>query len=182
MRRLFVGLTLVAGIACSDTLPGELPIGGDFTLTDQHGQPFSSTSLRGQVTLVFFGYTFCPDACPTTLSKLTAVMRRLGNDAERVKVVYISVDPKRDTPEVMKAHLDMFALDAVGLTGTQDQVDRVAKQYGVFHEAEDVDSAAGYLIAHTTSVFALDTEGRARELLRYNDSVDEMVTKVRRLL
>lgn len=182
MRRLLIAFALAAGVACSDTLPDELPIGGDFTLTDQHGQPFSSTSLRGKVALVFFGYTFCPDACPTTLSKLTAAMQRLGDDAKQVKVVYISIDPKRDTPEVMKAHLDMFALDAVGLTGTQDQVDLVAEQYGVFHEAEDVDSAAGYLIAHTTSVFALDVDGRTRELLRYSDSVDEVVTKVRRLL
>jgi len=134
------------------------------------------------VALVFFGYTFCPDACPTTLSKLTAVSQRLGDDAKRVTVVYISVDPKRDTPAVMKEHLDMFDLDAVGLTGSEDTIGLVAKQFGVFHEAEDVDSAAGYLIAHTTSVFALDTDGRTRELLRYSDSVDEMVTKVRRLL
>ena len=182
MTRLLIVLVLAASVACSDTLPGELPIGGDFTLTDQHGQSFSSTSLRGSVALVFFGYTFCPDACPTTLSKLTAGMQRLGTDAARVRVVYVSVDPKRDIPDVMKAHLAMFDLDAVGLTGTEDQIDLVAKQYGVFHEAEAVDSAAGYLVAHTTSVFGLDANGRVRELLRYSDTVDQMVAKVKRLL
>jgi len=175
---------MAVSLGCSaGTLPSEIPVGGDFTLTNQDGQSFASTSLRGKVALVFFGYTFCPDACPTTMSKLTAVTQRLGSDADKVQVVYISVDPKRDTPQVMKEHLGLFAsLDAVGLTGSQEDVDRVAKQFGVFHEAEQVDSAAGYLIAHTTSVFAIDTEGRTRELLRYSDTVDEMLAKVKRLL
>src|ERR1019366_5768830 len=91
----------------ADSIP-ILPIGGDFTLTDHNGQPFELSSLRGKVVLLFFGYTFCPDACPTTLSKLASVSRKLGDDAKRVKTLYVSVDPGRDTPAVMKDDLSNF--------------------------------------------------------------------------
>src|SRR5271166_6484535 len=101
--RLIVGFMLLAAVSCRRA--PELPVlhdGGDFSLTDHNGQHFELASLRGKAVLIFFGYTSCPDVCPTTLSKLSEVYRRLGNDARRVKTLYISVDPGRDTPAILK--------------------------------------------------------------------------------
>ena len=114
MRKWIIGLVAMVAISCHR---GELPVlkvGGDFTLTDHNGQRFESSSLRGKAVLIFFGYTSCPDACPTTLSKLASVYKRLGEDAKLVKTLYISVDPERDTPDVLKAELGNFELDALG--------------------------------------------------------------------
>src|SRR5579862_4736390 len=117
MCRLIVCFVALAGLSCQRVATGQppvLPVGGDFTLTDYNNQRFELSSLRGKAVVVLFGYTSCPDACPTTLSKLSSACHRLGNDAKRVKTVYISVDPQRDTPAVLKADLGAFDLDAVG--------------------------------------------------------------------
>jgi protein SCO1 len=166
--------------------PGEmpvLPIGGDFTLTDQDGRPFSLSSLKGKVVLVFFGYTMCPDACPTTLSKLSSAHARLNADERaRVKAVYVTVDPERDTPSVMKEHLTYFGVDAVGLTGTVEETSKVAAQFGAHFEKSSETTAAGYLMSHTVSVFGLDAQGRTRLLIDYEAGVDLVVKEIRALL
>lgn len=163
--------------------PPVLPIGGDFVLTDHGGRRFESASLRGKVVLVFFGYTFCPDVCPTTLSKLSVVARALGGDADRVKTLYITVDPARDTPEVLSEHLSMFGVDAVGLTGTPDKIQKVASQFGVAYEIEEQsDSEAKYLVSHSTTLYAIDAQGRTRLLFPYEATVDQIVRGVRTLL
>jgi protein SCO1 len=136
--------------------PPILPIGGDFVLTDHNGRHFALSSLRGRVVLIFFGYTFCPDACPTTLSKIAAVAARLGRDGDRLKTLYVSVDPERDTPDVLKADLANFHLDALGLAGTEAEIDRVTDLYGAAYEITSMpESAAKYSIAHTTTLYAL---------------------------
>lgn len=163
--------------------PPVLEGGGDFTLTDHDGQSFSLTSLRGQVVLIFFGYAFCPDACPTTLSKLSSVARQLGDDAGRVKTLYVSVDPQRDTPAVLKADLANFRLDATGLTGAKAEIDRVVAQYGAAYEIVPTpESAAGYTVSHTTTLYALDPAGRLRLKFRYEATVDEIVAGIRQIL
>jgi protein SCO1 len=134
------------------------------------------------VVLVFFGYTFCPDVCPTTLSKLSAVARALGDDRRRVRVVYVSVDPARDTPAVLKAHLAMYAVDVVGVTGTPAAVATVAKQYGAAFDIEKSTSAASYFVTHSTTLYALDPDGRTRLLFRYEASVSEIVDGIRSIL
>jgi protein SCO1/2 len=160
-----------------------LPIGGDFTLTDHDGQPFTLASQRGKVILVFFGYSSCPDACPTTLSQLATVIRRQGDDRARIRTLYVSVDPDRDTPQVLKADLANFALNAVGLTGTKEEIDRVVTQYAAAYEIVPTpESAAKYTVSHTTTVYALDTEGRVRLTFAYEASVDEIVRGLRDLL
>ena len=160
-----------------------LPIGGDFTLTDQNGQPFSLASQKGKAVLIFFGYTMCPDACPTTLSKLSSAYARLSEaDRSRVKAVYITIDPARDTPAVMKDHLTYFGIDAVGLTGSAEDTSRVAAQFGAHFEKSSETTAAGYLMSHTVSVFGLDTQGRTRLLIDYEASVDQVVQDIRALL
>lgn len=165
-----------------DPLP-ILPIGGDFTLTDHDGQPFTLASQRGKVVLVFFGYSSCPDACPTTLSKLATVARRLGDESARLRTLYVSVDPERDTPPVLKADLANFALDAVGLTGTKDEIDGVVKQYAAAYEIVPTpESAAKYTVSHTTTVYAVDPQGRVRLTFTYEASVDEIVRGIRRII
>jgi protein SCO1/2 len=160
-----------------------LPIGGDFTLTDQDGRPFSLSSLRGNAVLIFFGYTMCPDACPTTLSKLSAAYARLTPDERaRVKALYITIDPERDTPAVMKEHLSYFGVDAIGLTGTVEQTSKVAAQFGAHFEKTTDKTAAGYLMSHTVTVFGLDPQGRTRVLIDYEAGVDLVVREIRALL
>lgn len=160
-----------------------LPIGGDFRLTDHDGQPFALESQRGKVILIFFGYSSCPDACPTTLSKLSRVSRLLGDDRSRMRTLYVSVDPERDTPAVLKADLASFSLDAIGLTGTKAEIDRVVQQYGAKYEVVPTpQSAARYTISHTTTVYALDGQGRVRRTFEYEASVDDIVEGIRTML
>lgn len=190
-RRHFLGLVAASGlagvVACARRASNaDVPVlegGGDFSLVDHDGRPFSLTSQRGRVVLIFFGYTFCPDACPTTLSKLASVYRRLGSDAKQVKTLYISVDPERDTPAVLKEDLGNFSIDAIGLTGSKDAIDTVVRQYGAAYEIVPTpDSAAKYTVSHTTTLYALDTEGRLRLKFRYEATVDEIVTGLAPLL
>lgn len=160
-----------------------LPIGGDFTLTDQDGKPFALSSLEGKVVLIFFGYTMCPDACPTTLSKLSSAYAKLNEDERRrVKAVYITIDPERDTPAVMKDHLTYFGVDAIGLTGTVEETTKVASQFGAHFERTNDKTAAGYLMSHTVSIFGLDAQGRTRLLIDYEAGVDLVVKEIRALL
>ncbi len=192
VRRAAAGLILAFGLAgagCSGpAVPqaSSLPVmdgGGDFSLVDHDGKPFSLASQRGKAVLIFFGYTFCPDACPTTLSKLSSVYRKLGNDASKVKTLYISVDPERDTPEVLKADLENFRLDAIGLTGTKSEIDTVVQQYGAAYEIVPTpDSAAKYTVSHTTTLYALDPQGRIRTKFRYEATVDEIVDGIHAIL
>ncbi len=196
-RLLLAGMVLSLAVACSpageggapaetgtkaDELP-VLPIGGEFTLIDQDAKPFSLSSLKGKVVLIFFGYTMCPDACPTTLSKLSSAYARL-TEAERAKVkaVYISIDPERDTPAVMKDHLTYFGVDAIGLTGTVEGTSAVARQFGAHFEKTTDKTAAGYLMSHTVSIFGLDAKGQTRLLIDYEASVDLVVKEIRALL
>ncbi len=184
MRGIILGLVVLACIGCQrkEELP-VLSIGGDFALTDHDNQPFQLSSLRGKAVLVFFGYASCPDACPTTLSKLSAVYKKLGKDAERVKTLYISVDPERDTPQILKEDLSYFRIDALGLTGTKAEIDKVVAQYGASYEIVPTpESEAKYTIAHSTTLYALDPAGRARMLFSYDATVDEITAGLKRIL
>ena len=183
MRATIASLVLLMCVGCHREDVPVLPVGGDFTLTDQDDRSFQLSSLRGKAVLIFFGYTFCPDACPTTLSKLSSVYRRLGPDAKRVKTLYISVDPGRDTPQVLKTDLSSFHLDAMGLTGTKDQIDKVVALYGASYEIIPTpESAANYTVAHSTTLYALDGNGRTRLLFSYDAKVDEIVKGLRAIL
>jgi protein SCO1 len=183
MRRLIPSLVFLGTLACSRTSLPVLPVGGDFTLTDHDGRRFELSSLRGKAVLIFFGYTSCPDACPTTLSKLAAVYRRLGDDAQRVKTLYISVDPERDTPAVLKEDLGSFQLDALGLTGSKAEIDRVVALYGAEYEIIPTpESASKYTVAHSTTLYALDAAGKTRMEFPYEATVDQIASGLRRVL
>src|ERR1700730_18907866 len=177
-----IGLAVVIRHRPAPLLP-ILPGGGDFTLTDYNGQRFELSSLRGKAVVILFGYTSCPDACPTTLSKLSSVYKRLGDDAKRVKTLYVSVDPERDTPAVLKADLGSFSVDALGLTGTKAEIDKVVALYGAEYEIIPTpDSAAKYSVAHTTTLYALGASGRTRLEFPYDASVDQIVKGLQAIL
>jgi len=178
---LAAAVPVVAG--CGGASLPVLPIGGDFALTDHNSAPFELTSLRGNVVLIFFGYSMCPDVCPTTLSKLSSVSRQLAQVGAHFKTVYITVDPDRDTPEVLKADLGSFGLDAVGLTGPRAAIDSVVALYGASYQIVPTPgSAAGYSVSHTTRLYALDAEGRVRMIFAYEATVDEIVRGIQAIL
>jgi protein SCO1 len=183
MRGIFLGLVALACLGCQRAELPTLPVGGDFALTDYDNQPFQLSSLRGKAVLIFFGYASCPDACPTTLSKLSAVYKRLGSDAARVQTLYISVDPERDTPQILKEDLAHFRIGALGLTGTKADIDKVVAQYGASYEIVPMpESEARYTITHSTTLYALDAAGKTRILFSYDASVDEIAKGLKQIL
>jgi protein SCO1/2 len=156
--------------------------GGDFTLTGHQGKKVRLQDYRGKVVLLYFGYTTCPDACPLTLIEMKQIMYLLGEQATQVQPLFISFDPERDTPEKLHTYLGYFDPSFVGLTGTPEAIAQVAKQYQVFYIKEEVDSAAGYLFAHTTALYLIDQQGRLRQRYRTGTPVEQMVQDVQYLL
>lgn len=155
----------------------------DFTLTDQYGQPFRLSDQRGQVVLLFFGYTSCPDVCPTTLGTWRRVHQALGDDADRVRFVFVTVDPERDTTERLGLHVNAFNPDFVGLTGTPAELEAVYDLFGVIHEKDTSSgSALGYLVNHTATTFVVDPDGRWRLRETYGTEVEDFVHDIRQLL
>jgi protein SCO1 len=134
-------------------------IGGPFNLIDQDGQPFTDRDLKGKSFLVFFGFTHCPDVCPTTLFEISEVMRKLGPEADRTAALFISVDPERDTPEAMKDYLSSFDPHLRGLTGDAASLAAVAKAYRVYYKKVPLEGG-DYTMDHTAIVYLMDKEGR----------------------
>jgi protein SCO1/2 len=155
----------------------------DFTLTDQSGQPFRLSDQRGKVVLLFFGYTSCPDVCPTTLGTWRKAHEGLGNDAGQVRFVFVTVDPERDTPERLAMHVQAFNPDFLGLTGTPEELEAVYDVFGVIHEKDTSSgSALGYLVNHTATTFVLDTEGLWRLRETYGTEAEDLVHDIQQLL
>ncbi len=151
-------------------------------LTDQSGQPFSLDQLEGKAVLLFFGFTNCPDVCPLTLSDFGAVRAELGEQAEDVAVVFVTVDPARDTPERMAEYLQFFDASYIGLTGTDEQIAAAAQGYGVYYQAQESDSTLGYLVDHTAGSFVIDPDGNYRLLYAYGTDPAIIAEDVRHLL
>ncbi len=134
-------------------------IGGPFKLTDQNGQTVTEQDMKGRPFLVFFGFTHCPDVCPTTLFEVSQIFRALGPDADRVRALFITVDPERDTPALMKDYLSSFDPHMAGLTGDPAAVAAVAKAYRVYYKKVPLDQG-GYTMDHTAIIYLMDKEGR----------------------
>jgi protein SCO1/2 len=155
----------------------------DLTLNDQHGVPFHLSDQQGKVVLLFFGYTQCPDVCPTTLATWRKVHAALGKDAEQVRFVFVTVDPARDTPERLGLHVNAFSPDFVGLTGSQEDLEAVYGVFDVYYQKDTSSgSAAGYLISHTATTFVIDPEGQWRLRETYGTLVEDIVYDIRQLL
>jgi protein SCO1 len=178
---------LTAGCPGSDRPDPELAplsIGGDFVLTGPDGKPFDSQQLRGKAFFLFFGFTHCPDVCPTTLSRLAKAYELLEDPRvkERIQTVFVSVDPERDTPEKLSEYLGYFAVPAVGLTGSPEVIAATAQKWGAFFQKVETDSAAGYLVDHSTYLYLVDSVGRVRHLFRHADSPERIADVTLRLL
>ena len=159
---LIACFTIVLLVSGQFTGPSARPtaaIGGPFSLTDQEGRTATDRDFRGRPFLVFFGFTHCPDVCPTTLFDVSEIMRLLGPDAERVGAAFITVDPERDTPAALKDYLSSFDPRLKGLTGDTDAIAAVAKAYRVYFKKVPLD-AGGYTMDHTAIVYLMDKQGR----------------------
>ncbi len=157
-------------------------LGGDFTLTTHHGEKAGLQDYRGQVVLLYFGYTTCPDVCPMTLSHLKMAISRLGERAEKVQVLFVTIDPERDTPERLRDYVPFFHTNFIGLTGTPDEITKTAELYRVQYFREASPSAAGYFMAHTDAVFLVDQYGRYRGRYQTKWALEDLQTDIRLLL
>jgi protein SCO1/2 len=158
----------------------KVPIGGPFRLTSQEGKAFTDEDLKGNPFLVFFGFTHCPEVCPTTLHDLSQDLEALGRDADKLRVAFISVDPAQDTPELMKTYLSSFDPRIVGLTGTEEEIAAVAKAYKIYYRKVPTDS--GYTMDHTASIFLMDSKGEFFGTSNFQESEDVRRDKIRRLI
>lgn len=154
-------------------------IGGDFALVDQQGVRFELQSLRGQAAMLFFGYTYCPDICPVTLSKMGRVYQLLDERQQELTTLFVTVDPKRDTQEKLAEYLSYFALDAIGLRGDKEEIDQVVRQYGAHYSLGEEQEA--YLVDHSTYTYLIDQQGKVRFLFRQSDGPELMAAVAEQL-
>lgn len=191
MKRLFLWPAVFCGMLAILALSTEkaqaelgfVPgIGGDFTLTGTDGKPVGLGDFKDRIVLVFFGYTSCPDVCPTALLTLKTVRGMLGEKAKRVQIVFITVDPDRDTPQKVKSYVAHFDASAVGLTGTPQQIAQVAAKYRASYEKVEMGGAAGYAVSHTDFIYLIDGQGRLRTLHRSTTPVKKIAEDVLDLL
>ncbi|WP_294644453.1 SCO family protein [uncultured Aureimonas sp.] len=156
------------------------PLGTPFRLTSDEGRPILDTDLRGKPTAMFFGFTFCPEVCPTTLAELVGLMGELSPDAERLNVVFVSVDPERDTPEILHTYLSAFDDRIRGITGEPDPVRAMVKSYGIYFKRVPTEDG-GYTMDHTAAILLLDAAGGFVGTIAYEEGHDTALTKLRRL-
>lgn len=157
-------------------------IGGDFTLTDHKGQPWTLSKQKGKAVMLFFGYLTCPDVCPTTLLEMARVNEMLGRDAERTEIVFVSVDPERDTPEKLRDYLINFDPSFTGLTGTPEQIAQIAEDYKVVYRRRDQRSAMGYTIDHSSGTYLLDKNGDVRYIFAFKTKPKFIVKGIEKVL
>jgi protein SCO1/2 len=164
----------------SENASGQPRIGGAFELMDRNGRPFTQKDLLGRPFALYFGYTRCPDVCPTTLMRLATWRRSLGAEGEKLQIVFVSVDPDIDTPASVGAYADLFRASIVGLAGTPEQIARIADAYRVIY-AKVPQPSGGYNVDHSTYVYLMDSSGRFSDVISPLDSEAEATAKLRRL-
>jgi protein SCO1/2 len=157
-------------------------LGKDLALTDFNGQPRTLASFAGKVLVVFFGYTQCPDVCPTSLAELGDVMQKLGPDADRVQVLFVTVDPERDTPEILKQYTTAFDPRFLALSGTADQIRQTAASFKAYYAKVQGKNGSDYTMDHTAAFYLFDAKGEARVLAGHNSSADDLAHDIKALL
>lgn len=187
-----IGICLLVIVATFFTGPPEVaPVApekqynpsGNFTLTGTTGEPFQLKDLRGKIVLLFFGYTSCPDACPTTLAKLQRAFNLLTKDeVAQVRTVFVSVDPERDKPQLLKDYVEYFGVNALGLTGTKVEIDTVVDAYHANYLKIPAETGNWYSINHTTTVFLHDKQGKVRYLFMYDESPEKLAEEIKKYL
>lgn len=181
-----LALVLMAAVAVVGTRATPSPaspgatLGGPFELVDMTGQPVSEQSLLGKPTAIFFGFTYCPEVCPTTLTELSAALQALDPAADKLNVVFVSVDPARDTPEQLKLYLSNFDPRIRGFTGTPEAVAKAAKAYRIYYKQVPVEGG-GYTVDHSSAVYLFDAAGGFVEPIAYGAPHDRVVAQLRDL-
>jgi len=185
---LVAGLSLVGCQRHEQPVPWELTdISGHmpdlaFQLTDDTGKAVTAADYRGKVTLLYFGYTHCPDVCPLTLAHLHVVLQRLGQLADGVRILFVSVDPARDTPAVLHQYVTAFDPHAVGLTGSPSDIEALTKRYRAAFTREPDKGTGGYDVSHSSGIYIFDATGKARLLATPSDPQDKLVHDLHLLL
>jgi protein SCO1/2 len=179
---IFLGVFLFATGQMGGGAPGPSAIGGPFNLIDQNGKPVTDEDIKGRPSLVFFGYTHCPDVCPTTLFEMSEVMRALGPDAGRINALFITVDPERDTAAAMKDYLSSFDPHLRGATGDQKSIEAVEKGYRVYAKKVPAGTGGDYSMDHTALVYLMDKQGRFVAPFKLDRKPDEAAAELRRYL
>src|SRR5258708_6507065 len=174
---VFTGAVGLRGVSAvpSVTKSVTAAIGGPFTLVTTSGEDVSDQTYRGKWLLIFFGYTFCPDACPTALNNISVALEKLGSDAAKLQPLFVTVDPHRDTRELIGDYLQSFGSRITGLTGTQDQIDRVLEEYRVYvaqqgSEADDND----YLVTHSAYIYLMAPNGKFVNVMQGSEAGDDI--------
>ena len=188
-RVALAALSLVGLVACSAEKAAfkGIDITGaesarQLAMPDASGKPRMLTEFKGKVVVVFFGYTQCPDVCPTTLAEIAEVRTRLGADGAKVQPILVSVDPERDTPEVLSAYAASFGRDVVALRGSLEQTRAAAKEFKVFYAKVPGKSEGSYTMDHTAGSYVFDTQGRVRLFVRHGGGAEAMASDIKQLL
>ncbi|MDX2202975.1 MAG: SCO family protein [Hyphomicrobiaceae bacterium] len=198
LSALLVGGLLVGGLAAVALVPdirerllpkdaarsvGQALVGGPFTLTDHTGRRVTEADYRGKYMLVFFGFTYCPDVCPTALQSVAAALDLLGPKADRVVPLFVTVDPERDTPEQLAQYVSSFSPRLVGLTGSRAEIDTVLKEYRVYAQrVDDPKSTAGYTMNHSSIVYVMGMDGAYRTHFTHATSAETIAERLAKLL
>jgi cytochrome oxidase Cu insertion factor (SCO1/SenC/PrrC family) len=181
-------LVLAAGLGIYALMPrqtagvsstGTALVGGPFSLIDQDGQRVTEKDFLGKYMLVFFGYTYCPDVCPTELQVMTAALDMMGADAEKIQPVFISVDPERDTPEVVKAYVENFGPRLKGLTGSPDDIAKAAKVFRVFYAKTGNTGGEDYLMDHSSIIYLMGTRGEFVKHFTYTTDAQKLAAELK---
>lgn len=192
-RLLAIGVFLVIGAllgGCEDraatpkfrlTDVSGANFGRELNLTDHNGKPRALSDFRGKVVVIFFGFTHCPDVCPATLAELALVAKELGADAEKMQVLFVTVDPERDTPEILKHYVPSFNPSFLGLSGDPAAISRAAKEFKVFYEKQPL-PGGGYSVDHSAGTYILDQKGRLRLFAQYGAGAHAFLHDIRVLL
>lgn len=167
--------------AASGLIAPTTEIGGPFSLVDGDGKPVTDASLRGRPVAMFFGFTHCPDVCPTTLAEAAAWLEALGDEGKDLRFVFVSVDPERDTPEVLKNYIGAFDPRVTGLTGSREQTDAIIKAYRVYARKVPLDGG-GYTMDHTAGVYLMNRDMKFVGIINYQEETAKALAKLRALL
>lgn len=177
---LGLGALLVTPREHAEQVPGE-PFGAPFTLSDHNGQPITEAVLQGHPTALFFGFTHCPEVCPTTLYELNGWIKELGPDGDRLAAYFVTVDPERDTTEILKDYVTAISDRIVGITGDPADVAEMLRDYHVYAKKVPLDDG-DYTMDHTASIFLLDSGGRFVGTIAYREDPDVALTKLKNLV
>lgn len=187
MRTILIGILVLmaagVGFLTFDwyrTKVGDAPYGGSFSLVDARGAPITEAAFRGHPSAVFFGFTHCPEVCPTTLFEMTGWLKTLGEEGRDLRVYFVSIDPERDTPEILDTYVGNFSDRITGITGEPDKVAAMAKAFGIF--TRKVDTGDGdYTMDHTATILLLDRKGAFAGTIAYGENAEIAVAKLKRL-